>query len=94
MSNGQELVGTLTSENGKECIFESGLASIFVLEGEDGKPAVNLAPYAPFTTDKTITIRISDMIFMVAANDEITNFFKQVTGKSTIIKPDTPSIII
>ena len=64
------------------------------MEGEGGQPAMNISPFCPFTDQDTIEMKHSDCLFNVKANDELSEFYKQATKKSSLVTPPKKSIIM
>lgn len=96
LSNGQELVGNQVDTNAKEIIMEKDVAVVFMAQAPDesGNPVVNIAPFAPFSGTKEIPLNKKHIVTNVPANKELSDFYKQATGKATILTPKESSIII
>jgi len=96
LKNGQDLVGEQKSftDDGTHT-FVKDIALVFVTPMKDTQNnQINLLPFAPFTEQNEITLREDDIMFMDTANKDLTEFFKDVTGRKQIITPDKSGLIL
>ena len=96
LTNGQELVATIKSEKGDKVEMLADVPIVFLVAGSgpNQPPVVNVAPFAPFTSKDTIELDRKDIVFLTDSNKELTDFYKQATGKTSILTPPTAGKII
>ena len=102
LTNGQELVAAQQKEHDNLYEFLADAAVVFLVPPKkangsvdpEAPPVVNIAPFAPFAAEDTIKINKNNILFNVKSNKELSDFYKQATGKATVLTPPEKGIIL